>query len=107
MQPAVHAAQEDFRDLRTPGAALIIAALFSLVALLENTLLPWAPFYFAYAWLCTVLPLGVGGYEFGAFRSIPKKLWIAIVAVPVALQLFSLAWSALLYPWLLTLPGVE
>ena len=107
MQLAVPAVREDFRDLRTPAAALVIATLFTLVALLENSLLPWAPFYFAYAWLSTVLPMGVGGYEFGTFQSITKKQWIAILVIPVSLQLFSLAWSTALYPWLLVRAGVE
>jgi len=107
MRDEAHAAQEDFRDLRTPGAALVIATLFTSVALLENTLLPWAPFYFAYAWLCTVLPLGVGGTAIGSLRSLPKRMWFAIVAIPVALQLLFPLWSGWVYPWLLARAGLD
>jgi membrane protease YdiL (CAAX protease family) len=106
MRLASHSAA-DFEDLRTPGAAILIATLFTSVALLENTLLPWAPFYFAYAWLSTVLPMGVGGFTFGDFRSIRRRIWIGVVVLPFALQGLVAVWSVWLYPSLLSVAGVE
>ncbi|MCI0408840.1 MAG: CPBP family intramembrane metalloprotease [Acidobacteria bacterium] len=106
MKPAPHDA-EDFGELRTPTAALVISILFTGVALLENTLLPWAPFYFAYAWLSTVLPMGVGGFTFGDFRSIRRNTWIGVVLLPFALQGLGAVWSIWLYPALLSGAGVE
>ena len=106
MNPASHDA-EKFEDLRTPVAAIVITVLFTAVALLENTLLPWAPFYFAYAWLSTVLPMGVGGFTFGEFRSIRRDAWIGIVILPFALQGVSAVWSVWLYPALLSAAGVD
>jgi len=106
MKPASHGAA-NFEGLRTPAAAMVIAFLFTAVALLENTLLPWAPYYFAYAWLSTVLPMGVGGFTFGDFRSIRRSTWIGIVILPFALQGFGALWSAWLYPALLSGAGVE
>jgi len=106
MNPASHGA-ENFEELSTPVAAIVIAVLFTAVALLENTLLPWAPFYFAYAWLSTVLPMGVGGFTFGEFRSIRRDAWIGIVILPFALQGVSAVWSVWLYPALLSAAGVD
>ena len=95
-----------FEDLRTPGAALLITVLFTGVALLENTLLPWAPFYFATIWLTTTLPMGVGGFSFGSFRSISRRTWIGIVLLPVALQGLGGVWMTVIYPGLLSGAGV-
>jgi membrane protease YdiL (CAAX protease family) len=97
----------NFEDLRTPAAAILIAILFTAVALLENTLLPWAPFYFAYVWLSTVLPMGVGGFTFGDFRSIRRSTWVGIVVLPFVLQGLGAVWSVWLYPALLSVAGVE
>jgi membrane protease YdiL (CAAX protease family) len=106
MKPASHGT-ENFEELRTPAAAIVIAILFTGVALLENTLLPWAPFYFAYAWLSTVLPIGVGGFTFGEFRSIRRNTWIAVVLLPFALQGLGAVWSIWLFPALLSGSGVD
>ena len=106
MNPASHDA-EKFEDLRTPVAAIVIAVLFTAVALLENTLLPWAPFYFAYAWLSTVLPFGVGGFTFGEFSSIRRGTWNGVILLPFALLGVQAVWLVWLYPALLSAGGVD
>lgn len=99
-------AATSFEELRTPGASLVITLIFTGVALVENTLLPWAPFFFAYIWLTTVLPIGVGGYTQEGFRSIRRGVWIGIVLLPLALLALGVAWFSVVYPKLLTSSGV-
>lgn len=48
---------------RSSTAVFGVAVALTVVAVLENTIAPWAPFYFAYAALATALP-----FVFGAVR---------------------------------------
>ena len=82
-----------FQDLEAPAPAITITLLFFGVALLENTIAPWRPFYFIYIWLTTCLPMGVGNLPFVNVKQLKAKTWIAIFAVPIGLQLFSVLWS--------------
>src|SRR3954454_11013903 len=51
-----------------PVTAILIAVLLTLVAALENTVAPWAPFYIAYAVLASGLPFLIGAVDRGMFR---------------------------------------
>jgi len=59
-----------------PVTAVVIATLLTLVAALENTVAPWAPFYVAYAVLASGLPFLIGAVHRGVFRrpSLPNML---------------------------------
>ena len=48
---------------QSPTAVFGVAVALTVVAVLENTIAPWAPFYVAYAALATALP-----FVFGAVR---------------------------------------
>ena len=95
-----------FQDLLAPAPAITITLLFFGVAMLENTVAPWAPFYFIYIWLTTCLPMGVGGLPFVNVKQLRTSTWITLVALAIGLQLFAVAWSGALYPKLLQASGV-
>jgi membrane protease YdiL (CAAX protease family) len=95
-----------FQDLVAPAPAITITLLFLGVALLENTVAPWAPFYFIYIWLTTCLPMGVGGLTFVHVKQLKARTWIILVALAISLQLFAVAWNGALYPKLLQGSGV-
>ncbi len=95
-----------FQDLLAPAPAITITLLFLGVALLENTVAPWAPFYFITMWLTTCLPMGVGGLPFVNVKQLKTSTWIAIIALPIALQLFSALWGGFLYGAILSGSGV-
>ena len=95
-----------FQELEAPAPAITITLLFFGVALLENTIAPWAPFYFLYIWLTTCLPMGVGGLSFVHVKQLKAKTWIAIIALPIALQLFAALWGGFLYGMILAGAGV-
>ena len=66
--------------------ALGAALLLTLVAALENTVAPWAPFYVVYAALALGVPLLLGEADLGNFRRPRLRHWLAAVALAVALQ---------------------
>jgi len=57
-----------------PLTAVAAAVLLMLVAALENTVAPWAPFYVAYAALATAIPFLIGAVDRSAFRR-PGVRW--------------------------------
>lgn len=83
--------------LSSAGVVMVGTAL-TLVALAENSVAPWAPFYAIYAVLATVLPLVWGTYAFGRLRSVRPATWIICLLSPVVLQFFATAWTSFLYP---------
>jgi membrane protease YdiL (CAAX protease family) len=94
------------RWLRTTPGALAAVSAVTLLALVENSLVPWAPFYLLYAGLAIGLPLALGTYRFGSIRSVGFRGWAAGILVAIALQLAGVVILGLVYPLLLTLAGV-
>ena len=72
--------------VRTPTArqALLVTAALTLLALLENTAAPWAPFYLLYAAAAIVIPVRQGAVSFDRPRA--WWHWPAAILVAVALQ---------------------
>jgi membrane protease YdiL (CAAX protease family) len=95
-----------FKELEAPAPAITVTLLFLGVALLENTLAPWRPFYFFYIWLTICLPMGVGGLSFVPLKQLKARTWILIVALPIVLQVLGALWSGAAYPKLLEASGV-
>jgi len=76
------------------GAAVAVAIALMAVAVLENTVAPWAPFYFVYAALTLTLPFALGAVT---VRRIPMprlRYWIAAVVLAVLLQLIFRVFTA-------------
>jgi len=66
--------------------AIGVALLLMLVAALENTVAPWAPFYVVYMALALAVPLLLGQADLGNLRRPRLRHWLAAVAPAVALQ---------------------
>lgn len=67
---------------RTIGVALLL----TLVAALENTVAPWAPFYVVYAALTLGVPLLLGEADLGNLRLPLLRHWLAAAGLAVVLQ---------------------
>jgi membrane protease YdiL (CAAX protease family) len=65
----------------------VTAAVLTLIALLENSLLPWSPFYMVYALLTLALPLWLGSYRFGPIRAVKWWHWPAGIVAAILFQL--------------------
>jgi membrane protease YdiL (CAAX protease family) len=79
----------------TASGALVTAVLFTLLALVEHTWAPWAPFYVLYAAACIALPLQLGAFAFGPLRAVRGWHWPAAVVLAVLLQGLAGGWLAL------------
>ena len=66
--------------------ALGAALLLTLVAALENTVAPWAPFYVVYATLTLGVSLLLGQADLGNLRRPRLRHWLAAVGLAVALH---------------------
>ena len=62
------------------------ACLLMLVAALENTVAPWAPFYVVYAALALGLPFFLGKGEAGSFAMPSRRFWAAAIVLVFLLQ---------------------
>jgi membrane protease YdiL (CAAX protease family) len=69
-------------------AAVAVAVGLMLIAAVENTIAPWAPFYVVYAALTVALPFLLRAVT-PARGPLPRpRFWIAAVVLAAALQLF-------------------
>lgn len=93
-----HSAAATSARIVEPAAILAVGAALLAVALAENTLLPWAPFYFVYAALTTTVPFVAGTHPFGRPGRIRPSTWLLVAILPLALQAFGAVWMASLYP---------
>jgi membrane protease YdiL (CAAX protease family) len=82
--PAVSPMQMTGRRAR---AAVGTACLLMLMAALENTVAPWAPFYVVYAALALGLPFLLGKGEAGRFAMPSRRFWLAAIVLAFLLQL--------------------
>ena len=90
----------------TPAGDLAVGAALWLVALAENTIAPWAPFYVLYAALTTLIPLASGTTVFGRMRQVRASTWLLAVVGPVLFQVVAGLWTQVLYPAAAGLLGV-
>jgi membrane protease YdiL (CAAX protease family) len=71
---------------KTTIGVFAVSLLLMVVAGLENSVAPWAPFYFAYIGLATILPLKWGTYRFGPVRNVRWWLWVVCPVIAILLQ---------------------
>src|SRR5262245_18211745 len=64
-----------------------IALALMVVAAVENTVAPWAPFYVLYAFLTLLLPFLLGAVKVGRVKLPRPRHWIAAAVIAVGLQL--------------------
>lgn len=84
--------------LTSDRGVAVVATAATLLALAENTVAPWAPYYVVYAAAVTILPFVAGTWAFGRITSTRATIWILAVVGPLALQALGGAWNALVYP---------
>ena len=76
------------------------AVLLTLIAALENSLLPWSPFYILYALLALAIPLWLKTYRFGSLRAVRWWHWLAGIVSAIIIQLVGGLFLGLLVPQL-------
>jgi membrane protease YdiL (CAAX protease family) len=69
-----------------PGVAVGVAIALTGIAVLENTVAPWAPFYVAYAALALALPFLWGAVTRQDLRRPPLRQLLAGIGLAVVLQ---------------------
>jgi len=85
---------------------LTVASAATLLALVENTIAPWAPYYAVYATAVTILPLAAGACVFGRITSTRATIWILAIVGPLILQILASVWTLAAYPALAGMFGV-
>jgi membrane protease YdiL (CAAX protease family) len=71
---------------RRARAAVGTACVLMLLAALENTVAPWAPFYVVYAALALGLPFLLGKGEARRFEMASRRSWVAAIVLAFLLQ---------------------
>lgn len=82
--PHVHIERHGFQF--TTLGVFFISFVLMVLAGIENSLVPWAPFYLLYAAAATSLPLKWKTYRFGPARSVPWWVWAACPVIAILLQ---------------------
>lgn len=77
---------------------VVTAVSLTLLALLENSLLPWAPFYVVYALLALAMPLWLKTYRFGPLRAVRWWHWLVGMGTAVLIQIVGSLFLGLLVP---------
>jgi len=71
---------------KTTIGVFAVSLALMVVAGLENSVAPWAPFYLVYIGLATILPLRWGTYRFGPVRSVRWWMWAVCPVIAILLQ---------------------
>ena len=91
--------------LLSVNGVLLTAVCLTLIAALENSVLPWAPFFVLQAVLALVIPLALKTYRFGSLRAVRWWHWLAGIVAAVLIQLIGGLFLGLLVPNLFGSPG--
>jgi membrane protease YdiL (CAAX protease family) len=91
----------------TARGAILVATALTLVALLENSVAPWAPFYLGYAALITILPLVWRTPKWGSLRSVRPGYWLLALACGLGMQVVVGVWDAGVFRPLVRAAGVD
>lgn len=84
--------------LLSVNGVLLTAVFLTLVAALENSILPWAPFFVVQALLALAIPLALKTYRFGSLRAVKWWHWLAGIAAAVLIQVVGGLFLGLLVP---------
>lgn len=90
--------RERSHRLPAPGTVIAVAVALTLLAWLENSLAPWAPYYAVYALAATALPLALGAYRFGPLGVVRWWHWPAGLLLAVALQVVAGLFLTFVWP---------
>lgn len=93
--------------LGTPAGAACASLAVAALAWFENTLAPWAPFFWLTILLTIVLPLAMGLRGFAPPRPTRVSIVLLALALPIALQAFAGVWMGAAWPAFLDAIGVR
>lgn len=71
--------------LSTQGV-IVTATILTVIAALENSILPWSPFFIVYATLAILIPFVLKTYRFGSIKAIPWWHWLVGIIAAVLFQ---------------------
>lgn len=92
------------RSLKTKNGAIFAATTLTTIVLLESIFPSWAPYFIVYAVLAIALPLWLKTPRWD-WKNIFKEHWKATVVFLLALLVWEIAISNLLYEWILAVNG--
>jgi membrane protease YdiL (CAAX protease family) len=78
--------EEKARFHETALGVLLVSFALMVVAGLENSVVPWAPFYVVYAALATLIPIKWGTYRFGPIKAVPWWAWAVCPVIAILVQ---------------------
>ena len=79
---------------------VVTAVLLTPIAALENSILPWAPFFVVQAVLALAIPLALKTSRFGSLKSVRGSPWLAGIVAAVLIQVVGGLFLVLLVPQL-------
>lgn len=89
----------------TVNGVLVTAVGLTFIAALENSVLPWSPFFVVQAILALAIPLTLKTYRFGSLRAVRWWHWPAGIVAATLIQLVAGLFLGLLVPQLFGMPG--
>jgi membrane protease YdiL (CAAX protease family) len=92
------------RSLETKNGAILTTIFLTVIVLLESIFPPWAPYFVAYAVLAIAIPLWLKTPRWD-WKNVFREYWKATIVFFLALLVWEVAISNLLYEWLLTING--
>jgi membrane protease YdiL (CAAX protease family) len=84
----------------TNQGVIVTASILTLVALIENRVVPWAPFHVGHALLALAIPLWLKAYRIGTFKAVRWWHWVTGMVTAVLFQLLAGLFLSVLVPTL-------
>ncbi len=91
--------------LLSVNGVMATAVFITLIAALENSILPWSPFFVVQAILALAIPLALKTYRFGSLRAVRWWHWLAGIVAALLIQVVGGLFLGLLVPQLFGVPG--
>jgi len=100
--------EEKVRFHESTIGVFVISTALMVVAGLENSVAPWAPFYVVYAALATWLPIKWMTYRFGPIKAVPWWWWVVSPVIAILMQaILSVLMNAVYARIVVAMGGVE
>jgi membrane protease YdiL (CAAX protease family) len=78
--------EERVRFHETTIGVFVVSVALMVIAGLENSVAPWAPFYIVYVAFATLLPIKWKTYRFGPIKDVPWWWWVICPVIAILLQ---------------------
>jgi membrane protease YdiL (CAAX protease family) len=100
--------EQKLKFYETTIGVFVVSTALMVVAGLENSVAPWAPFYVVYAALATWLPIKWGTYRFGPIKAVPWWWWAITPIIAIFMQaVVTLLLNAVYSKIVVSMGGVE